>query len=111
MPGWVFMRNNVCFVKILSLFIAIALLAILLFTELLHNTARLIASRGYFIPQESSIFTFAPVLENDGSGEWWLYGEDHKNYYCSIVAPYIFIEKNNQCPAFDKLNYKTWCFN
>ncbi|MDR1072075.1 MAG: hypothetical protein LBL45_00140 [Treponema sp.] len=87
----------------------ISVLILLFCTELVHNVGRLIISRGYFIPNESSIFTFSPILENVGSGEWWIYGEDNNNYYYAAVTPYIIIKKNNQCINFDKLNYRTWC--
>lgn len=91
----------------LVLYIFIAYL--LFFTEFIHNITSLIASRGYFIPKESSIFTFSVILENTGNGEYWIYGEDKKYYYYSGVLPYVFIEKENKCPNFNKLDYRTWC--
>lgn len=66
----------------------------------------------YVIPEESSIFDFKPNVMNPGSGDWWVYGEDSKNYYYftgSEDNPYILIEKSIDCPNFDPLNYKSWC--
>lgn len=82
---------------------------VLFWTELVQNSASLMASRGYFIPKESSIFTFSVTLENIGNGEYWMYGEDKKYYYYSGISPYVFITKENNCPDFDKLDYRTWC--
>jgi hypothetical protein len=87
----------------------IAVLLIMFCTELLPNIYSLIVNRGYFIPEESSIFTFRATLDNPGSGEWWIYGEDNKNCYYAAVEPYAVISKNNHCPGFNKLDYRTWC--
>ena len=55
-----------------KLVLYIFIVYILFFTEFIHNIASLIASRGYFIPKESSIFTFSVILENTGNGEYWI---------------------------------------
>lgn len=51
----------------------------------------------YYIPNESNIFDFGPIVWNDGSGEWWIYGGDSKNIYYahpdSALGTYFFIEK------------------
>ena len=52
-------------------------------TNLFDNLWNLLTGRGYFIPKESNMFIFKVTKENDGSGEWWLYGED-KNYYYGL---------------------------
>jgi hypothetical protein len=49
-----------------------------------------------------------------GSGEWWVYGEDSKNYYHytgGSPRSYIALSKaqSTNCPAFDRHNIATWC--
>ncbi len=95
--------------KMYKLILYILTAYILLFTEFASNIASLIASRGYFIPKESSVFTFSVTLENTGNGEYWIYGEDEKYYYYSGILPYVFIDKKNKCPHFNKIDYRTWC--
>lgn len=87
----------------------IAIFYIAFCTEFVVNIGRLIASRGYFIPEESSIFTFSVTMDNTGNGEYWLYGEDKKFYYCALTSPYLIISKDNDCMNFDKTDYTTWC--
>lgn len=108
-------------------------LGLFIFTHFFHNMSRLIASRGYFIPADSSIFTFDPTVENSGSGEWWHYGEDLTHYYygggCLDEQPlvllakelphydydneeacrYLKIRKYNNCEGFNSEDYSTWC--
>jgi len=95
--------------KILKLVVYLTIVYTLLCTELLSNTARLIGSRGYFVPKESSVFTFSVNFENVGNGEYWLYGEDQNYYYYSGVAPYVKIKKYNNCVNFNEVDYRTWC--
>jgi len=46
----------------------------------------LIVTENYYkIPKESSIFTFEPTKMNEGSGGWWIYGEDNLNYYANTL--------------------------
>ncbi|SHN57169.1 hypothetical protein SAMN02745728_00877 [Desulfovibrio litoralis DSM 11393] len=99
------------------------MIAIVFGTTLVLNSCRLIVDRGYFIPNDSSIFTFKPTVENNGSGEWWIYGEDYTYYYAYPEVDdymnydyagvelniYIKIRKINNCPNFNKEDYKTWC--
>ena len=49
-------------------------------------------------------------MDNYGSGEWWIYGEDRNNYYYAGVEPYISMQKANQCENFNKSDYRTWCY-
>lgn len=98
---------------LIFLIILIFFLANLFVTPLMGNLWCLLTGRGYIIPKESSLFTFKPLVMNEGSGEWWLYGEDNKNYYHFTgenVKPYQKISKNeaNQCPGFVVTDYKTW---
>lgn len=84
-------------------------------TEIMPNAWGLLTGQGYIIPTESSIWNFKVYKMNEGSGEWWLYGEDDYNYYSMMKAtskePYILISKSKagNCDNFDKLNYETWC--
>lgn len=102
--SYIFMKN-----KKYKLILYLLIVYILFFTECVSNVGSLIASRGYFIPKESSVFTFSVVLENPGNGEYWIYGEDKKYYYYSGISPYVFIEKENTCPHFNRIDYRTWC--
>jgi hypothetical protein len=82
----------------------------LIFSPLLSNLwGLLIDTQGvYVIPESSSIFTFHPTLMNTGSGDWWIYAEDHRAYYYfenrSISKP-----ATQHCPGFLKHDYSTWC--
>lgn len=78
-------------------------------TEFFSNAGALVASRGYFIPKESSLFTFHVTLDNPGNGEYWLYGEDNAFYYYAGVSPYAVMAKDVPCPGLDKRDYRTWC--
>ena len=105
--------------KLLLVLVLVGLLSINIFTELFSNLWFQLTTRGYFIPMESNIFTFKPTIWNDGSGEWWLYGEDNKYYYG------LNIDRDNEKSSkrliyfkilrtdvgdeyFNKHDYKTW---
>jgi hypothetical protein len=81
----------------------------------LVNLLGVIDDRGYIIPKESSWFTFRILKMNEGSGEWWIYGEDERNYYFQgdheYKIGYVVFPKTkvNQCRDFNKLEYATWC--
>lgn len=92
---------------------SLALLIVFSTTPLLSNLWCVITGRGYFIPKESSIFTFTALVMNEGSGEWWLYGEDTNNYYSvenDINLPYIVFSKKDasKCKLFLPTDYTTW---
>lgn len=78
------------------------------------NVWFLVIDTNYFIPKESNIFQFQAILMNKGSGDWWLYGEDRKNYYGLNIKntnpKYFMIVKDKiiKSPNFDKTNYNTW---
>lgn len=68
----------------------------------------------YIIPNESSLCRFEVNQMNNGSGDWWIYGQDNKNYYYYIghdSLPYITFSNGAAqiCSGFDKLNVNTWC--
>ena len=79
-------------------------------TQLFSNFWGLLIGNGYLIPNQSSVFTFQVTEMNQGSGDYWLYGEDRKNYYTNHIEPNAFIskEKAKSTPNFDKTNYVTW---
>lgn len=83
--------------------------------SILRNCYSLAANRGYFIPTESNIWIFKSIKDNEGSGEYWLFGEDLKNYYKysenQEFGHYHWISKENtsKCMSFNSLDPKTWC--
>jgi hypothetical protein len=78
------------------------------------NAWCLLACSGYEIPKESSIFTFRETQDNnEGSGEYWLYGEDDENYYANFSYPesdadYTVLKKGTEPAGFNKLDIDTW---
>jgi hypothetical protein len=84
------------------------------FTSFFGNVWFLATGEGYVIPARSSIFTFQAMVMNDGSGDWWLYGEDGRNFYRytgESPYPYVTYSKTRagSCPGFDPHDGKTWC--
>jgi hypothetical protein len=90
---------------------AIAALAVV--TPVGANLWSLATAQGFFIPAESSIFTFRATKENEGSGEWWLYGEDGKRLFALHPTDPFYISASRQeqtrCARFDRDNQNTWC--
>ncbi len=101
-------------------YIALVFLAIVVIvgitTPLLSNTWGVLTDKGYRIPKESSIFTFEATKMNEGSGDYWLYGEDNQYYYSLALKdlvsgePYIKISKQDakEISYFDKHKFYTW---
>jgi hypothetical protein len=97
----------------------VVLLIVLLFgvsmiSDVFSNVWCLLTARGFVIPKESSILTFRANLMNQGSGEWWVYGEDGNFFYYFTgegKTPYLKFSKSEttKCSAFDPLNVETWC--
>ncbi len=92
----------------------VAAVAILAATPSATNAWLLITEPAYVIPDESSLWRFAPTMMNDGSGHWWIYGEDDRNYYHftgSAEATYIVLPKTEAatCAGFDSTDLRTWC--
>ncbi|WDF61182.1 hypothetical protein PQ462_07380 [Flavobacterium sp. KACC 22758] len=79
--------------------------AITLFcTSIFGNVFSLIIEKEYFIPKQSSIFTFNETIGNEGSSDVWRYGEDYSNYYYNLSTfdndVLFFPKKNiNNCPG------------
>ena len=98
--------------KTLLLIIIIVIIAVMFLKDMLINVWYLNTEKSYFIPKESSVLTFKPTQMNDGSGDWWLYGEDRKNYYALNIEnanpQYFKLEKGSETKNFDKFNYHTW---
>lgn len=95
------------------LFIALLLLGLLMaFNRFSKNLICMIIDRGYKIPDNSSIFTFKENKMNEGSGDWWLYGEDFSNYYGisdSMEIIYFTPKKVSiSNKKFNKYDYNTW---
>jgi hypothetical protein len=102
--------------KIIRLTLSLVALAVLVFaasTPTLGNVWSLATARGFFIPKESSLFTFRVTEENHGSGEWWLYGEDGQNFFAlHSREPSYFVQTTGEaakCSGFSPRNQRTWC--
>lgn len=81
------------------------------FTSLVSNCfGFLFENTGYYIPKQSSIFHFKSGRMNQGSGEWWLDGYDHRYFYIIGDGPgYNYISVHNTCKGFDRHARETWC--
>lgn len=78
------------------------------------NLWGLLTDRLYLIPTESSLWSFRVSKMNPGSGDWWIYGEDAKNYYFFEEEPetaYTLFPKSRvaQCSGFHPQDVSTWC--
>ena len=96
--------------------IAIALIAVCLSSRLGINALLLLTdggSGGYFVPKESSLFTFSATEMNQGSGGWWLRGEDGNNLYAVVGSEpgYVVFPKvaTARCHGFVETDPKSWC--
>lgn len=107
-----FSNDEVCRRKLIKLSVAILAVALFSLTNVFPNALMMLMDGVNFIPSESSTFSFKPYEINQGSSNYWIYGEDGKNYYYfsyEPAAPYVFIRKSNACPSFDRLDHATWC--
>jgi hypothetical protein len=98
---------------ILSLIVLTAVIA-LFCTDIFGNILMLVIEKEYFIPKQSSIFTFNETVHNDGSSDVWRYGEDASNYYFNLSTlnnDVLFFPKKNidNCPGFNQEDISTWC--
>jgi hypothetical protein len=95
--------------QILSITLIASMILVFLGRVFLTNLFCLATGQGYFIPQESTVFTFNALMMNSGSGEWWLYGEDKANYYALTDAEgYYVIDKTNTPENFSDLDKDSW---
>jgi hypothetical protein len=93
---------------------AAAIAALLLAaTPLGANLWSLATARGFFVPPESSLFTFHVTRQNDGSGEWWSHGADQRYLYALHAERPVYLraERGAQqhCAGFVPLDSTTWC--
>jgi hypothetical protein len=65
----------------------------------------------YAIPNGSSLFTFRPTEMNSGSGDWWIYGQDERNYYYFENDIKVSKQATKVCQAFVANDYTTWCLS
>jgi hypothetical protein len=103
------MRRLAAFVTALLAGIAIVAAA----TPVEANLWSLATGRGFFIPAESSVFSFRVTKMNEGSGEWWLYGEDNQNLFALHPSEPVYVsavrEVQSRCSGFDASDFSTWC--
>lgn len=98
--------------KIVKISLILAIILFSIFSHVLSNSWILLTDSSNFIPENSNIFTFSPTVIDEGSGGYWRYGEDHKNYYyfdlehahVSYAMP-----KTQACPHFKADDFSTWC--
>ncbi len=95
----------------LSVLVACVFAAVL--TPTLGNLWSLATGRGFFVPVESSVFTFRVTEENHGSGEWWLYGEDRRTFFALHPKEAVYLVQSRSealaCNGFAPLDQSTWC--
>lgn len=93
-----------------SLFLVAILLLVFYFDNLMGNLYSVLIEKEYHIPDESSVFSFEATKMNEGSGDYWLYGEDENYFYAITENGYTKISRtqSEKIPHFDKLNNKTW---
>lgn len=88
-------------------FIALAL------TQAPQNVWRAATSRAFFIPPESSLFSFRVTEENPGSGEWWLHGEDDQAFFALHASQPVYLVLSRsaaaRCPGFSPADPRSWC--
>ena len=90
----------------------VLLLGLGLFTYTFSNLWLLTTDQTNYIPKESNILFFHPTKVDDGSGGYWRYGEDLKNYYYFSEIEenaYYVLNKKIECSNIDKVEYLTWC--
>ena len=94
-------------------FLILLFVGSLVFTPIAGNIWSQLTGRGFIIPSEANVFTFRVTKWNDGSGEWWLYGEDGRFFYHfsgDKNVPYLIFPKNRvgSCRDFNSTNVATW---
>lgn len=93
-------------------FISIIFFVAILSANLITNMWMLLTDDSNYIPAESNIIFFTLTQIDNGSGGYWRYGKDLKNYYhFSLIQSnfYYLISKKNNCPQFSELSFETWC--
>jgi hypothetical protein len=82
-------------------------------TQAPQNAWRAATSRAFFVPPESSMFSFRVTEENPGSGEWWLRGEDDQAYFALHASQPVYLvlprSEAARCPGFSPADQRSWC--
>ena len=83
-------------------------------TPIASNAWFKLTEPAYVIPAESSPWRFTPTQMNEGSGDWWVYGQDDGNYYYftgSGEPPYLVFPKAQAaaCVGFESKDHRSWC--
>ena len=82
-----------------------------------EDTAEAAGLNGKILPLNndgtSDVLWFNPTVMNEGSGDWWIYGEDHRYYYFigDGRGRYKMFpkERAQSCQGFDPTRSDTWC--
>jgi hypothetical protein len=109
---FIFMKSKALLYSMIGLVAAIVVLN--QFTRLGTNLWLSTTESEYRIPGESNMLTFVPLMLNQGSGDWWIYGEDGNNYYYHEGEgenDYYILKKSkaNLCENFNPVDIETWC--
>lgn len=101
--------------KLLAVFVGLLILLLLgLSFQPVGNAWFLMTDSVFIIPKESSVWRFSPTVMNDGSGDWWLYGEDGVHFYHFVggeSVSYLLFPREavKDCTGFDPHDVNTWC--
>lgn len=106
-------RTNSIILSIVLLVVGVVLVVVFR-GNIIDNLWGLLTEKNFIIPKKSNILQFKPTLLNDGSSNWWVYGEDKHYYYYFLGSDsvlYYFSEKmdSDGCVGFKALDYKSWC--
>lgn len=82
-------------------------------TPLGANLWSLATGQGFFIPEQSSVFSFRVIKMNEGSGEWWLSGQDDEHLFALHPSEPVYVSAalaaQTECPGFKAEDFTTWC--
>ena len=83
------------------------------FTHIFGNLWFLLTGNGYFVPSQSSVFSFRPTEDSGGNADWWVRGEDWSRYYALDRRGLVYWvypkAKVANCPGFNPSVYDSWC--
>lgn len=98
--------------KIIKFSLIISVLVLSVFTHFFSNCWLLLTDSQNDLPKQSNLFTFHPTQIDSGSGAYWHYAEDHKNYYYfseQQAQTYYVMPKQQTCTSFNPVDFSTWC--
>jgi hypothetical protein len=82
-------------------------------TPLGANLWSFATGQGFFIPDESSVFSFRVTKMNEGSGEWWLYGRDDEHLFALHPSEPTYLSaalaSQAACASFKADDFTSWC--